>query len=71
MDYELTPEQELLRTTVYEFCDREISPERVREHDREHKAPRELYEKLAKQGWLGINIPEEHRGGGAGEGCSR
>ena len=66
MDYELTPEQELLRTTVREFCDREISPESVREHDREHKAPRELYEKLAKQGWLGINIPEEHGGGGAG-----
>ncbi len=66
MDYELTPEQELLRTTVRDFCDREISPEDVREHDREHKAPRELYDKLAAQGWVGINIPEEHGGGGAG-----
>jgi alkylation response protein AidB-like acyl-CoA dehydrogenase len=66
MDYELTPEQELLRSTVRDFCDREISPESVREHDREHRAPRELYDKLAAQGWLGINIPEEHGGGGAG-----
>ncbi len=66
MDYELTPEQELLRSTVREFCDREISPESVREHDREHRAPRELYDKLAAQGWLGINISEQHGGGGAG-----
>jgi len=66
MDYELTPEQELLRSTVREFCDREISPENVREHDREHRAPQELYDKLGAQGWLGINIPEEHGGGGAG-----
>jgi len=66
MDYESTPEQELLRTTVREFCDREISPASVRQHDREHRAPQELYDKLGAPGWLGINIPEEHGGGGAG-----
>ncbi|HEX5695424.1 MAG TPA: acyl-CoA dehydrogenase family protein [Acidimicrobiia bacterium] len=66
MDHELTPEQELFRATVREFCDKEISREYVRECDRERKAPRDLYDKLAKQGWLGINIPEEHDGAGAG-----
>lgn len=66
MDHELTPEQQLLRATVREFCEREISPESVREHDRAHRAPQELYEKLGSQGWLGINIPEKYGGGGAG-----
>ena len=66
MDHELTPEQELFRATVREFCEREIDREYVRECDRERRAPRELYDKLAQQGWLGINIPEEHDGGGAG-----
>lgn len=66
MDYELSPEQELLRATVRGFCEKEISPDSVRQHDREHRAPQELYEELGRQDWLGINIPEEHGGGGAG-----
>ena len=65
-DHEFTPEQELFRTTVREFCEKEISREYVRECDREHRAPKELYDKLAAQGWLGINIPEEQGGGGGG-----
>jgi len=65
-DHEFTPEQELFRTTVREFCEKEISREYVRECDREHRAPKELYDKLAEQGWLGINIPEDQGGGGGG-----
>ena len=65
-DHEFTPEQELFRSTVREFCDKEISREYVRECDREHRAPKELYDKLAAQGWLGINIPEDQGGGGGG-----
>jgi len=65
-DHEFTPEQELFRTTVREFCEKEISREYVRECDREHRAPKELYDRLAAQGWLGINIPEEQGGGGGG-----
>jgi alkylation response protein AidB-like acyl-CoA dehydrogenase len=63
---EFTDEQELFRSTVRDFCDREISRDYVRECDREHRAPVELYERLSKQGWLGINIPEEHGGAGGG-----
>lgn len=62
---EFTNEQELFRTTVREFCEKEITREYVRECDREHRPPRELYEKIAAQGWLGINIAEEHGGSGA------
>jgi alkylation response protein AidB-like acyl-CoA dehydrogenase len=65
-DHEFTPEQELFRSTVREFCEKEISREYVRECDKEHRAPKELYDKLAAQGWLGINIPEEEGGGGGG-----
>lgn len=63
---EFTDEQELFRSTVRDFCHREISRDYVRECDREHRAPVELYERLGKQGWLGINIPEEYGGAGGG-----
>lgn len=66
MDHEFTPEQELFRDTVRDFCSREVSREYVRECDRERKPPREIYDKLAQQGWLGINIPEEFGGAGGG-----
>ena len=66
MDIELTPEQELFRSTVRDFCDAEISREYVRECDRERRPPTDLYRKLGQQGWLGINIPEEHGGSGGG-----
>jgi alkylation response protein AidB-like acyl-CoA dehydrogenase len=66
MDHDFTLEQDLFRATVREFCEKEISREYVRECDRERKPPRDLYDKLGHQGWLGINIPEEHGGAGAG-----
>ena len=66
MDIEFTPEQELFRSTVRDFCDREITREYVRECDRDRRPPTELYKKLGEQGWLGINIPEENGGAGGG-----
>ncbi|MPZ59819.1 MAG: acyl-CoA dehydrogenase [Propionibacteriales bacterium] len=66
MDFRLTPEQEAFRDTVRTLCDREISREYVRECDREHRPPTEAFQAIAKQGWLGINIPEEYGGSGAG-----
>lgn len=66
MDIEFTPEQDMFRSTVRDFCEREITREYVRECDREHRPPVELYEKLRRQGWLGINIPEKYGGSGGG-----
>ena len=66
MDLALTPEQEAFRDTVRAFCDREITADYVRECDREHRAPTEAYQAMAKQGWLGLNIDEAHGGSGAG-----
>ncbi|WP_156755947.1 acyl-CoA dehydrogenase family protein [Actinokineospora pegani] len=36
------------------------------EHDNSHEFPWEFYNAVAKQGWLGITIPEEYGGGGLG-----
>ncbi len=66
MDVVFTEEQELFRDTVRDFCEREVTREYVRECDREHRPPTELYRKLGEQGWLGINIPEEYGGSGGG-----
>lgn len=50
--------------TVNDFMDREVTVEYVRNCDFERQYPYEAYEKIAKQGWLGILIPEEHGGAG-------
>lgn len=66
MDTKLSPEQEMLRSTVRDFCEREITREYVRDCDTARRPPREIYDKLAAQGWVGINIPEEYGGSGGG-----
>lgn len=66
MDFELTEEQKLFQDTVRDFCDREISRDYVRECDKERRPPTEVFDAIAKQGWLGINIPEEYGGLGGG-----
>ena len=55
----LTPEQEMWRTTVARFIDEEIGRDYIRKCDREREYPYEAYEKVAKQGWLGILFSEE------------
>ncbi|NYE18800.1 acyl-CoA dehydrogenase family protein [Microbacterium immunditiarum] len=37
-----------------------------REHDRSHEFPWEFYDAMARDGWVGISIPEEYGGGGGG-----
>ena len=63
---EFTPEQDMFREAVRDFCRREITREYVRECDAERRPPREVYDKLGELGWLGINIPTEYGGGGGG-----
>ncbi|HEY8629089.1 MAG TPA: acyl-CoA dehydrogenase family protein [Gaiellaceae bacterium] len=63
MDFSLTPEQELIRTSAREFCEREIVPH-ARDWDRAEELDRELVPKLAAAGYLGATIAEEHGGMG-------
>ncbi len=52
MDFSLTQEQELIRASAREFCEREIAPH-VRDWDREEDLDRALVQKLADVGYLG------------------
>ncbi|MGH2722897.1 MAG: acyl-CoA dehydrogenase family protein [Actinomycetota bacterium] len=63
MEFTLTPEQELVRATAREFCDREIAPH-AREWDRVEEMDRAIVAKLGQVGWLGATVPEEHGGMG-------
>jgi alkylation response protein AidB-like acyl-CoA dehydrogenase len=51
MDFSLTQEQELIRASAHEFCEREILPH-VRDWDREEDIDRALVQKLADVGYL-------------------
>ncbi len=63
MDFDLTPEQELIRKTTREFAEREIVPV-ARDNDRDERFPREVLEKMKPLGFLGAPIPEEYGGMG-------
>jgi short/branched chain acyl-CoA dehydrogenase len=63
VDFDLSDEHELLRSTVREFAERRIAPV-AEELDREHRFPYEIVAELAELGLMGIPIPEEHGGGG-------
>ena len=61
MKFEFTPDQELLRRSVREFAESELSPH-IREWDEAQQFPRELLSKLAALGLMGIQFPEEFGG---------
>jgi alkylation response protein AidB-like acyl-CoA dehydrogenase len=59
----LSEDERLFRDSVYEFADREIRPD-VRRMDEEGHFSRPLLDALFELGVMGIEIPEEHGGGG-------
>ena len=61
MDFEFTPDQELLRRSIREFAESELRPH-IREWDEAQQFPRELLSKLAELGLMGIQFPEEFGG---------
>jgi len=63
VDFDLSPEHELIRDTVRSFADEKIAPV-AEELDREHRFPYELVAEMAELGLMGIPIPEEYEGGG-------
>ena len=60
----LDESQTMWLDTVNKFMDNEITVEYVRKCDMNRDYPYEAYDKIAKQGWLGILIPEEEGGSG-------
>ncbi|NSL53001.1 acyl-CoA dehydrogenase [Calidifontibacillus erzurumensis] len=63
MDLRFSEEQEMMRKMVRDFAQTEITPfiERMEEHD---EFPREILNKMAELGLMGIVIPEEYGGAG-------
>jgi len=64
MDFELTPDQQAIRTLARDLAEAEIVPN-AGEWDREHRFPDELFPKLAELGLMGVCVPEEYGGAGA------
>lgn len=63
MDFSFTPEQEIFRRSVREFNDRYIRP-RIPEMEAKKEIPRDIFDKMAEQGYYGLRYPEEVGGQG-------
>ncbi len=59
-------DHEAFRSSVKEFLDREVVPH-LEEHVAEKAIPREFWIAAGKQGFLGLEIPEEYGGSAAGD----
>jgi len=65
MNFELNQDQKILKSSVREFCVREILPH-ARRWNEEERFPMEIIEPIAQLGLLGIQIPERYGGAGMG-----
>ena len=65
MDFELTDEQQDIRSQVQSLCTR-FPDEYWRERDTTAEFPWDFYQAVADGGWLGITIPREFGGAGLG-----
>ena len=64
MDFDLTPDHELIRRTVRDFAQGEVAPV-AEELDKNKQFPYEIVKKLADLGFMGIPFPEEYGGAGS------
>jgi len=63
MDFELSPDQRLLKKTVRDFAERELKPH-ARAWDEAQMFPREIFTQLGELGLLAVVFPEEYGGSG-------
>ncbi len=63
MDFDLSPDHELIRRTVREFAEGEVAPV-AEELDRTKAFPYEIVRQLGKLNLMGIPFPQEYGGGG-------
>lgn len=62
---EFTDEQKMLRATMQNFVEKEVSP-LAYEIDRDERYPAESMKRLAEMGLMGITVPADFGGAGAG-----
>ena len=65
MDFGFTPEQDAIREAIGKIC-AQFGDEYWLKKDKEGGFPTELHQALARDGWLGIAMPESHGGAGLG-----
>lgn len=65
ISFELSDEQESLRTHIRSFVEEEVKPIAL-EYDESQEFPHEVFSKLGDLGYLGIVIPTEYDGAGMG-----
>jgi len=65
VQFTLTDEQRMIQETARDFADNEIAPVADR-HNRESKFPLEIVKKMGQMGFLGMSVPDEYGGTGAG-----
>jgi alkylation response protein AidB-like acyl-CoA dehydrogenase len=63
VDFELSPEHELLRRTIRDFLQREVV-DKVDEHEQERRFPTDIVAELGSMGLLGVPFPEDEGGAG-------
>jgi acyl-CoA dehydrogenase len=65
MDFNLTPEQQKIQEAIAKLCER-FPDEYWLKRDNEGEFPSDFHQALAKDGWLGVAMPEEFGGAGLG-----
>src|SRR5260370_39415767 len=65
MDFGFTPEQERIREAIAKLCER-FDADYWLSHDKSGEFPREFQQACARDGWLGIAMPEAYGGAGLG-----
>ncbi|MCU0495680.1 MAG: acyl-CoA dehydrogenase [Chloroflexaceae bacterium] len=63
MFFDVTEEQQVIRSTVREFAEKEIAP-RARHVDETGEFPAEVFRKMGQLGLMGLPFPEEFGGAG-------
>src|SRR5689334_22435942 len=65
MDFSLTPEQVKIQEAIAKLCER-FPDEYWLKRDNEGEFPSDFHQAMAKDGWLGVAMPEEFGGSGLG-----
>jgi acyl-CoA dehydrogenase len=65
VDFSFTEEQELFRSAIREWCQKNLPLEKIREMDSKGEIPREILRSMGEMGLLVMTSPQEHGGTGA------
>jgi acyl-CoA dehydrogenase len=65
MDFNFTPEQEAIRESIFKICAK-FGDDYWLKRDEEGGFPVDFHQAVAREGWLGIAMPQEYGGSGLG-----